>query len=136
MTKNQLLFYLVFFLKIQDIRKSKTPTFERGQRNNFLGQVLTIFQTGPNTYSCEVCNYFWSKQDVRNNTRLPFLGLQYLNLSQTSFSAQKMKFSIQDFFSKCDQIRGFLRIWSHLLKKLLLENFILCAVLGSNELEV
>ena len=30
MTKNQLLFYLFFFLKIQDIRKSKTPTFERG----------------------------------------------------------------------------------------------------------
>ena len=31
--------------------------------------------------------------------------------------AQKMKFSIKDFFSKCDQIRRFLRIWSYLLKK-------------------
>ena len=30
---------------------------------------------------------------------------------------KKMKFSIKDFFSKCDQIRSFLRIWSHLLKK-------------------
>ena len=39
-----------------------------------------------------------------------------------------MKFSIKDFFSKCDQIRGFLRIWSHLLKKSLMENFIFCAV--------
>ena len=28
-----------------------------------------------------------------------------------------MKFSITDFFSKCGQIRSFLRIWSHLLKK-------------------
>ena len=28
-----------------------------------------------------------------------------------------MKFSIEDFFSQCDQIRSFLRIWSHLLKK-------------------
>ena len=27
-----------------------------------------------------------------------------------------MKFSIKDFYSKCDQIRSFLRIWSHLLK--------------------
>ena len=27
-----------------------------------------------------------------------------------------------DFFSKCDQIRSFLRIWSHLLKKSLMEN--------------
>ena len=41
-----------------------------------------------------------------------------------SFTAQKMKFSINDFFSKCDQIRSFLRIWSHLLMKSLMENFI------------
>ena len=34
-----------------------------------------------------------------------------------------MKFSIKDFFSKCDQIRRNLRIWSHLLKKFLIENF-------------
>ena len=39
-----------------------------------------------------------------------------------------MKLSIKDFFSKCDQIRSFLRIWSHLLKKSLMENFIFCAV--------
>ena len=42
--------------------------------------------------------------------------------------AQKIKFSIKGFFSKCDQIRSFLRIWSHLLKKSLTENFIFCAV--------
>ena len=42
-------------------------------------------------------------------------------------TAQKMRFSIQDFFSKCDQIRSFLRIWSYLLKKSLMENFIFCA---------
>ena len=40
----------------------------------------------------------------------------------------KMKFSIKRFFSKCDQIRRKLRIWSHLLKKFLTENFIFCAV--------
>ena len=39
-----------------------------------------------------------------------------------------MKFSMKDLFSKCDQIRSFLRIWSHLLKKSLMENFIFCAV--------
>ena len=32
-------------------------------------------------------------------------------------STQKMKFFIKDFFSKYDQIRSFLWIWSHLLKK-------------------
>ena len=44
-------------------------------------------------------------------------------------TAQKMKFSIMDIFDKCDQIRSFLGIWSHLLKKSLMENFIFCAVL-------
>ena len=43
-------------------------------------------------------------------------------------TAQKMKFSIKDFFSKCDQIRRKLRIWSHLLKKSLIKNFILRGV--------
>ena len=48
---------------------------------------------------------------------------------QTSYTAQKMKFSIKDVSSKCDQIRRKLRIWSHLLEKSLMENFIFCAVL-------
>ena len=37
-------------------------------------------------------------------------------------------FSINDFFSKSDQIPRNLRIWSHLLKKSLMENFIFCAL--------
>ena len=40
-----------------------------------------------------------------------------------------MKFSINDFFRKRDQIRSFLQIWSYLLKKSLMENFIFCAVI-------
>ena len=39
-----------------------------------------------------------------------------------------MKSSIKDFFSKSDQIHSFLRIWSYLLKKSLMKNFIFCAV--------
>ena len=50
-----------------------------------------------------------------------FSNLPFSNL----FTAQKMRFSIKDSFRKCD----FLRIWSHLLKKSLMENFIFCAVL-------
>ena len=42
-----------------------------------------------------------------------------------------MKFSIKDFSSTCDQIRSFFRIWSHLLGKSLMENFIfLCSALA------
>ena len=43
-------------------------------------------------------------------------------------TAQKMKFYIKDFSSKCDQIRRKLRIWSHLQEKSLMENFIFCAM--------
>ena len=40
----------------------------------------------------------------------------------------KKKFWTKDFFSKCDQIRRILRIWSRLLKKSLMENLILVQV--------
>ena len=39
-----------------------------------------------------------------------------------------MSFFIKDFFSKCDQICSLLWIWSHLLKKSLMEDFTFCAV--------
>ena len=54
---------------------------------------------------------------------------QILSWKMETFIAQKMKFSFKDFFCKCDQIPKKLRIWSHLLKKSLMENFIFCAVL-------
>ena len=38
------------------------------------------------------------------------------------------KFSIKDFFSKCDQIHRKLGIWSYLLKKSFIENFTFCVV--------
>ena len=63
----------------------------------------------------------------------------FCEMFQTSFSAehlwatapataQKRKFSIEDFFSKYDQIRRKLWIWSHLLRKSLMGNPILSAV--------
>ena len=51
-------------------------------------------------------------------------------ICNVKISAQKMKFSIKDLFSKCDQIRNVTnRIWSRLLRKYLMENFISCAVI-------
>ena len=43
-------------------------------------------------------------------------------------TAQKMKFSIEDFLSKCDRNGRKLRIWSHLLKKSLILKHFLCSV--------
>ena len=37
-------------------------------------------------------------------------------------TTQKMVFSSKDYFSKCDHILSFLRIWLHLRKKSLMEN--------------
>ena len=47
--------------------------------------------------------------------------IRYVSARLTQ-TAEKMKFSITDFFSKCDQIRSTLRILSHVLKKTLMEN--------------
>ena len=47
----------------------------------------------------------------------------HVKYDESAITAQKIKFSIKDFFSKCRQIHSFLRIWSHLLKKSLMENF-------------
>ena len=46
------------------------------------------------------------------------------------YTAQKVKFSIKDFFSSC---KSNLRIWSHLLKKSIMENFIFCAVMNESK---
>ena len=42
------------------------------------------------------------------------------------------KFSIKDFVTKSEQIRSFLRIWSYLLKKSLMENFLFMQCHSSN----
>ena len=47
-----------------------------------------------------------------------------MKLALETATAQKLKFSIKDFFNKCDQIR----MRKSLLKKSLVENFTFCAV--------
>ena len=43
-------------------------------------------------------------------------------------TAQSVKFSIKDFFSKCEKICRQLRIWSCFLKRPIMENFIFFSV--------
>ena len=52
----------------------------------------------------------------------------YAELAALESLPKKMKFSIKDFFSKCDQIRRKLRICSHLLNKSLMKSFFFCAL--------
>ena len=46
--QKSIFFSLFFFLKVQVIRKSKTPVIERESDKKCLGQVLTKFHTSPN----------------------------------------------------------------------------------------
>ena len=76
--------------------------------------------TGNNTYA-RVSEFLTPSQvfRVHKNAMKNCCDLKY-----AYFTAQKMKFSIKHFFSKCDQIRRKLQIWSQILKKSLIENFI------------
>ena len=68
--------------------------------------------------SCQSCGLFWNNKVQRE-------------LSQTSYTAQKIEFFIKDLFSKCDQIRRKLKkhIYGRNPEEILNENFIFCAVL-------
>ena len=61
---------------------------------------------------------------------LNMAGIEYSSTVHSYITAQKMKFSFKHFSSKCDEIRSFVRIWSYLLEKSFMENFIFCSVLN------
>ena len=52
---------------------------------------------------------------VMRSLSIKSLGIKNKRLYNSN-TASKMKFFLKDFYSKCDQIHGFVRIWSHLLK--------------------
>ena len=75
-----------------------------------------------------------------NTTQLQFFGLNCLKGFMMTFlrsdTAQKMKFSFKVFFSKCDQIRSFLRIWSHFTEETLYRKlYISCSVITQRLIE-
>ena len=87
--------------------------------------------------SCDPCFWVSSRFLHRWLNFVTSIGVCMTGLVSISFvfwrylfpdTVQKIKFSIKNFSSICDQIRRKLRIWSHLLKKSWMENFIFCAV--------
>ena len=69
-------------------------------------------------------HHIWDFQSIYGSLR------RSGDVNKFTYTAQEMKFSVKDFLIKCDQIRSFLRIWSYLIKKSLMENFVFCGVLG------
>ena len=59
--------------------------------------------------------YLWSI--LENMVVIIFQTISIMTYMNFKYTAQKTKFSIKDFFSKCYQIRRKLQIWSYLLKK-------------------
>ena len=63
----------------------------------------------------DLCNLPPETTQFKNLNNHYSLLVQALDLrpieTPCAFTTQKMKFSIRDFFSKCDQIRRKLRIW-------------------------
>ena len=58
-------------------------------------------------------------------TRFKIVELEYYLSAK---HCKKLKISIKNLFSKCDHIDRKLQVWSHLLKKALMENFSFCAI--------
>ena len=86
------------------------------------------FLLPPYQYKYFYCNFNSILILPSASTLVVSLSLTIYTLLKIANNAQKMMFSIKDFFCKCDQTRSLLRIWSHLLKKSLMENFFFCAV--------
>ena len=87
-------------------------------------RVLTDFQVKESDIFQRV---LLAARKVNHNEALYIL-LKSPSYLYRCITEQKMKFSIKDFFSKCDEIRRKLWIWLHLLKKCFIENFFFCAV--------
>ena len=118
---------LKFYKKQNHLTESFDMMWSRNCNSGF-GQLF--HQIGQNTF---LKNVFWSVTCTESFRVSSFKSSQNIlsilsMLFESSFfncnTTQKTKISVMDFFSKCHQIRRKLRIWLHLLKKSLMENFI------------
>ena len=84
--------------------------------------MYKIYET---LFKMDLLKYIDLKEErfVKIFNNLSWQEIRRINL--VGSTAQKM---ITNFFSKCDQIRSFFQIWSHLLKKSVMKNLIFCAV--------
>ena len=99
---------------------------------SMMGSVQMVLICGPQIQSS--ARYKWENFFIMNpivtRSLVKCLVLYYGILWKllVAIIAQKMKFPIEDFFSKYDQIRRKLRIWAYLLKKSLMKNFFFYAL--------
>ena len=83
------------------------------------GSIRNIEQTSITDYGCIHSSSCSSPKERKRYSADEYVVWHGFTLHK------KNKFSIKDFFNKYDQIHSFLRIWSHLLKQLFMENVII-----------
>ena len=71
---------------------------------------------------CGNCNAEPTVIGTKIFSKIIVAAISAINQKMLINAAQKTKFSIKDFFSKLEQFRSSLWIWSHLLKKPLWKN--------------
>ena len=132
-------YQIVFNLLSNSIFSANIQRYISFTNKLFCGWPLDIREKAPSLSPMHITaiNYFTKRDDIAIANVLvdveeyvTKVNKQFYNkkLYKKLNTAQKMRFSIMDFFSKCDQIHRELRIWSHLLKKFVMENSIFCAV--------
>ena len=89
-------------------------------KKNLLHYVITILKFVKLSLFVTLCNNFFQK-DPKRVYEVFLSNFVIETFLQRIYTAQKMNFSIMDFFSKCDQICSLLRIWSDLLQKSLMK---------------
>ena len=77
-----------------------------------------------------MCRIIYQEFEWYQKRQINILESQQVCKTGLIITKPKAKCSLNDFFTKCDQTCRKLRIWSHLLTKSLMENFIFCAVIG------
>ena len=93
-----------------------------GTENVKLPSVLSTFYQSTNTklFQFHLKGLRFEGQ-TSSSKYIPMVQYHYptitISACKKEHTAQKMKFSMKDFFSKYDQICSFLWIWSHLMKK-------------------
>ena len=121
-------------LRFRSVRcTTKSPLLKASCK---FGKLFFSFMESSNYNRKEQQQWIWIKAKISDKALLTvdkWTSNQWLNdrvklMTTSNITGQKVKLSIKDFFKKCDQIRKKMRIWSHLLKKSLMGNFINCAV--------
>ena len=127
---------LLELLRMTNVTISSIPSQYETNVNHVLLVIQWMLHPGINEYYKVPSSNKTTLRKTYQNSFLTFIypfSVFYWFFFQSCYvlyavTAQKMKFSINDFFSKCDQICKKLRICSHFLKKSLMESFIFCAV--------